>query len=162
MWLTRRHLLSLAIAAPAVSRAGHLRAAPVPDPRQGPIALRGFDAVSYFLDGPEPGLAAFEVAWNARTWRFARPGNREAFRRDPAAYAPRLGGFDPVGVAADRLVDTDPLTFALVPGPDGTTRLYLLRNEVHRAQLIADPAVAARAEARWPALRNQIERDFPD
>ena len=51
---------------------------------------------------------------------------------------------------------------ATVVAEGDTPLLYLLRNDEARAQLIADPAIAARAEARWPALRNQIERDFPD
>lgn len=162
MWLTRRHLLTRGAAALAGMGGGATRAAPLAELRTGPLALNGFDVVSYYLDGPVPGRGAFEVAWNGRTWRFAGAGNREAFRRDPALYAPRLGGFDPVGVAAGRLVDTDPLIFARLPGPEGVERLYLLRNAEHRARLLAEPDIAARAEERWPALKSQIERDFPE
>jgi hypothetical protein len=159
MWLTRRHLLSLAAIGIAGLRVPSAHAAPLP---AGPIALNGFDAVSYFLGPPEAGRAMYETVWQSQTWRFARAGNREAFRLAPESYAPRLDGFDPVAMLAGRLVDTDPLIFARLPGPEGIERLYLLRHEDHRDQLLADPGIAARAEARWPTLRNQIERDFPN
>ena len=162
MWLTRRHLLAHASAGLACSFGAVARADLLPNLSSGPIAVRGFDVVSYFLNGPEPGLVAYEAAWAGKAWRFARAANREAFRRDPSSYAPRLGGFDPVGILAGRLVDTDPLVFARCPGPAGIERLYLLRNAEHRAQILTDPGLAMRAEARWPALRDQVERDFPE
>jgi hypothetical protein len=160
MWLTRRHLLRVA-AAGGLHAAG-ARAATLPRLPAGRIALGGFDAVSYFLDGPEAGRAAYEILWDRLTWRFARAANREAFRGDPAAYAPRLGGFDPIGVLAGRLVDADPLIYARLPGPDGIDRLYLCRSDAHRLRLIAEPHLAAEAELRWPTLKDQIERDFPE
>ena len=55
MWLTRRNLLAAATAwgAPAA----------IP----GELALRGFDAVSYFLPGgPRAGSAAHETSWRGR------------------------------------------------------------------------------------------------
>ncbi|MGU3359703.1 hypothetical protein ACLBWX_05150 [Methylobacterium sp. M6A4_1b] len=162
MWLTRRHLLRVAAIGSLHAVGTGVRAATLPPLPAGRIALAGFDVVSYFLDGPEPGRPAHELSWSGRTWRFARAGNREAFRAAPAVYAPRLGGFDPVGVAAGRLVDTDPLVYARLPGPDGTERLYLFRTDEHRLRVVADPRLAAEAEARWPSLRDQIDTDFPD
>lgn len=160
MWLTRRHLLR--VAAAGGLHATGAGAATLPRLPGGRIALAGFDAVSYFLDGPEAGRPAYEFLWDRRTWRFARAANREAFREDPAAYAPRLGGFDPVGVLAGHLVDTDPLVYARLPGPDGTDRLYLCRSDAHRLRLVAEPHLAAEAELIWPTLKDQIERNFPD
>src|ERR687897_3752699 len=59
------------------------------------VALDGFDPVSYFLgNGPKPGLPEHELVWGGVAWRFASAANREAFRRDPDAYAPRFGGYD--------------------------------------------------------------------
>ncbi|AWN38766.1 hypothetical protein DK427_01225 [Methylobacterium radiodurans] len=117
------------------------------------LALRGYDAVSYFLPGgPRPGSARFELSWAGRAWRFASAGNRAAFAAAPETYAPRLDGHDPVGVLDGRLVDADPLVFALIAG-----RLYLFRDEGRRARLVADPGLAERAEARWPGLAPLIE-----
>lgn len=140
MWLTRRNVLAVALAAarPAGAADG--------------LALRGFDAVSYFLpEGPQAGSPAHELAWRGRGWRFASAANRAAFARDPEVYAPRLGGHDPVGVLEGRLVDADPLVFARLEG-----RLYLFRDSDRRDRLIArlagEPDLIARAERLWPTL----------
>lgn len=156
--LTRRHLAGLALACAAGLPARAERLGPEPPAR---VALGGFDAISYFLAGeagPEPGLATFEFGWNGRTWRFAHAANREAFARDPAAYAPRLRGFDPLGVIAGRFVGADPLVFLLTPGSDGP-RLYLFRTLANRSAFAADGSIAEQAEARWPALRNSPDAD---
>lgn len=145
MWLTRRNLLAIAGAALPGAAAG----APG---GPGGLALRGFDAVSYFLpDGPQAGSPAHEIAWRGRGWRFASASNRAAFARDPEVYAPRLGGHDPVGVLEGRIVDADPLVFALFEG-----RLYLFRDSARRDRMIAglaeEPGLIVRAESLWPKL----------
>ncbi|WP_018259526.1 hypothetical protein [Methylobacterium sp. WSM2598] len=151
--LTRRGVLSLALAWPAAPGAAEAGNAVLPDlyaadPLTG-IALRGRDAVSYALgDGPVPGREGIEMLWAGLTWRFAGPANRAAFAHDPEVYAPRLGGYDPLGVADGRLVGADPA----VPLRRGDL-LYLFRNPERRAA--ADPALLAAAEARWPALRQR-------
>lgn len=156
--LTRRHLAGLAVGWVAT---GPARGAVLPPDPPAQLALRGFDAVSYFLPGaagPEPGQTGLEFAWNRRTWRFARAANRAAFAGEPAAYAPRLGGFDPLGVVEGRFVATDPLIFLVAPGPDGG-RLYLFRTAAALSAFAADPDLAERAEARWPALRDSSAAD---
>lgn len=159
MWLTRRNLWLLAALACGSARAGDgpeelPQGAPdAPEDLSAVLALRGYDAVSYFLPGgPLPGAARFELSWGGRAWRFASAGNRAAFAAGPEAYAPRLDGHDPVGVLDGRLVDTDPLVFALLGG-----RLYLFRDTERRARLVAEPGLADRAEARWPDLARLIE-----
>jgi YHS domain-containing protein len=113
------------------------------------LTLNGFDPVSYFLEGgPAAGSARFELSWGGRVWRFANGANREAFRDDPRTYAPRLGGYDAAGILDGRLVDADPLVFAVIGA-----RLYLFRDAGRRARFLADPGLAERAEAAWPSLR---------
>jgi hypothetical protein len=102
--LVAASLIGLAALAPvALARAESLSSLPpvlgvtelfVADGLSG-VALEGFDPVSYFLgDGPKPGLPEYELVWSGVAWRFASAANREAFRRDPEAYAPRFGGYD--------------------------------------------------------------------
>lgn len=156
--LTRRHLVGLGFVAASGLPVRAERLAPE---MPAVLAIGGFDACSYFLaaDGaPEPGRAAFEYAWNRRTWRFAHAANLAAFRQDPTAYAPRLGGFDPIGVIAGRFVETDPSIFRVLPGSEGA-RLYLFRNEDRRSAFTADPALVGQAEACWPALRRSTAAD---
>jgi len=150
IWLTRRGLLSLFAAAAAGQARGEtplgVPALYAADPLTG-LALRGFDAVSYRL-GPEPlpGLRSYEITWSGLVWRFGGPANRAAFAAAPEAYAPRLGGYDPEGVADGRLVEADPLAAAL-----HGDRLYLFRGTERRER--AGPTLIEAAEARWPALR---------
>lgn len=150
--LTRRQLAAATFASCLATRA-HAQAG------RGLIALGGFDAVSYFLDRegqPLPGRPENEWQWNGRAWRFARAANLVAFRDAPAIYAPRLGGFDPIGVAEGRIVDTDPLVYAILPHREGEG-LYLLRNVEHRSRVLAEPGIVAAAEERWPSLRPLME-----
>ena len=121
------------------------------------LTLNGFDPVSYFLEGgPAAGSARFELSWGGRVWRFANGANREAFRDDPPAYAPRLGGFDAAGILEGRLVDADPLVFAVIG-----ERLYLFRDDGRRVRFLAEPGSAARAEAAWPGLQEVPVTDAP-
>lgn len=117
------------------------------------LTLNGFDPVSYFLEtGPAAGSARFELSWGGRVWRFASGANREVFRDDPRTYAPRLGGYDAAGILEGRLVDADPLVFAVIG-----ERLYLFRDARRRARFLADPGLAGQAEAAWPGLSGQLD-----
>lgn len=176
MWLTRpdpapvpprrpvRGPTLLCLAMLATAGLGVVPAASEPAPA-GPeatrivlLALNGFDPVSYFLEGgPQAGSARFELSWGGRVWRFASGANREAFRDDPAVYAPRLGGYDAAGILEGRLVDADPLVFAVI-----AERLYLFRDAGRRARFTAEPGLAGQAEAAWPALGGLLERPARD
>lgn len=124
------------------------------DARSG-LGLAGYDPLSFWLDAqPRPGDPAFELAWGGFAWRFAGEANRAAFRRDPAAFLPRLGGYDAAGIAEGRIARADP-TVLLVR----EDRLYLFRTPEARALFAAHPDLAAAAEARWPALRTGLVRD---
>lgn len=154
--LPRRRVLAGALGAALCAGAGPAAGGPAAT-RLGLLGLRGFDPVSYFLDGgPRPGSDRFELSWGGRAWRFASAADRAAFRDDPAVYAPRLGGHDAAGVLDGRIVDADPTVFALVGD-----RLYLFRDAGRRARFLADPGLAATAEAAWPALRGLLD-DPPD
>jgi len=121
------------------------------------LGLQGYDPVTYFLpDGPRAGAPQFEASWDGRVWRFANEANRAVFRRDPGVYAPRLGGFDAAGILDRRLVDANPVHFAIIG-----QRLYLFRDDDRRAKFLAQPALAASAEAIWPRLRGLLDDPPP-
>ena len=174
MWLTRpdpasgpprRARAALLPTALGVVLSGLALPGPVGSPRAEPtgtrielLTLNGFDPVSYFLEGgPLAGTGRFELTWDGRVWRFASGANREAFRDDPAIYAPRLGGYDAAGILEGRLVDADPLVFAVIGD-----RLYLFRDAARRARFLAEPGLAGQAEAAWPALLAQQDAPFTD
>ena len=118
------------------------------------LALRGFDPVSYHLGStPRPGQAGFEHIWSGVVWRFANEANRDAFEREPAAYAPRLGGYDATRAAEGTLLAADPSHFVL-----RAARLYVFRDQHARTRFIADPSIETRAEERWPELTRNLVR----
>ena len=118
------------------------------------FGLSGFDPVSYFSEpAPVAGREGIELIWGGLAWRFGSRANREAFARDPEVYAPRIGGYDPSAAAEGRLVAGDPAVFAVRDG-----RLYVFRDKGSRTRFLADPALAEKAEARWPALRRGLVR----
>jgi hypothetical protein len=126
----------------------------VGDARSG-FGLSGFDPVSYF-EGAAPiaGREGIELIWGGLAWRFASHANRAAFARDPEVYAPRIGGYDAAAAAEGRLVAGDPAVFAVRDG-----QLYVFRDKGSRTRFLADPALAQKAEARWPALKRDLVRD---
>ncbi len=121
------------------------------DARSGP-GLGGYDPVSYHLDPePRPGLARPEHVWGGLAFRFASEANRQAFARDPAAFLPRVGGYDSVAAAAGRVSSADPLIYGLRDG-----RLYMFGTPEGRRRFLADEAAPTAAEAGWARVRTGL------
>lgn len=118
------------------------------------FGLSGYDPVSYFLDpAPRPGLPDNEVLRGGLVWRFAGPANEAAFRRDPDAFLPRIGGYDAAAAADGRVIRADRSIFAVQGG-----RLYLFRSAEARRRFLGQPQAAAMAEARWRDLMKDLVR----
>ncbi|MBV9077687.1 MAG: hypothetical protein JO048_09400 [Methylobacteriaceae bacterium] len=154
--------LALLLLAPAPGAAESARSLPAPlgttelmvSDRASGLGLSGFDPVTFQVDGvPRPGRPERELVWGGVAWRFAGNANLEAFRRDPAGFAPRLGGYDATAMADGRLVAGDPRFFRVEEG-----RLYVFRDEAARDRFAAEPGLGAAAEARWPAVRDGLVR----
>ena len=114
-----------------------------------PLALGGFDPVSYF-DSPAPMAGREEIVliWDQRTWRFASKRHRAMFRKAPGKYAPQYDGFSALIVAHGGLVPGDPAQYSIVdgrlfleigPGPKDTWR----RNA---------PRLIERSDREWPEI----------
>jgi hypothetical protein len=124
--------------------------------RHSGLAIDGIDPVAYFTDAaPCPGLEEVEAWQGGVVWRFRNAANRAAFLAAPDIYAPRFGGYDPLDVARGKAVAGRPL-FWLV----SHERLYLFSREDSRDAFAADPdGIGRQAEARWPAVRDQLADD---
>ena len=155
--LDRRTLLLGALASGTVA-GGALLAAPTAaamdaDPiytgRFSNLAVGGYDPVAYFTEGaPTKGSRAFETRHLGATWRFASEANRDAFRADPARFAPRYGGYCAWAAADGRRAKGDPEYWKIVDG-----KLYLNFNAKIQELWEADiPGFIARADAQWPEL----------
>ena len=82
------------------------------------LALKGFDAVSYFQkDGPVPGSSKFQVVDEDGTFRFANEENKIKFLAEPKKYKPQFGGWCAYAVADSKSkVDIDPKSFLIQDG----------------------------------------------
>ena len=122
-----------------------------------PLALRGYDPVSYFrADGPELGRAEHQVAFEGATYRFASDDNRRRFEAHPERYLPAFGGFCAYGVSVGKKFDGDPLVWKIVDD-----RLYLNLNRDIQATWEGDiPGNVAEAERQWRSIHDRDPSDL--
>jgi len=117
------------------------------------LAISGFDPVAYFTEGKAIfGRPEIELNLDGVVWRFSNEGNRGAFAEHPEVYAPRFGGYDPVGIGSKRSVPGHPLFWVVVG-----QRLYLFYSEKTRAAFLADPGrIIDSAERKWPEVARSL------
>ncbi len=115
----------------------------------GNVAIRGYDTVSYFVDGkPAKGSPDFKYEWQGAEWRFASAAHRDLFSKQPESYAPRFGGFCAGAIADGMFVRPDPEAWAIVDG-----KLYLNGDKEGLVDWQRDPLTnIAKAQERWEAL----------
>lgn len=118
-------------------------------------ALNGADAVSYrtLKEGAAPamGVAQFTATYEGATWRFASAAHRDAFKADPAKYAPQYGGHCSFVLAEGKIAPGDPDVWSMRNG-----KVYLFVNKDIRAKWLADAdATIAKADAHWPSALTQ-------
>ena len=121
------------------------------------VALKGHDPVAYFTAGaPTPGRPEFTATHDGASYHFASAANRDAFKANPAKYAPQYGGFCAMGVALDKKLDGDPTAWRVVDN-----RLYLnVNKDVQKKWLEDVPAHLKKAEATWPQIRSKAPKDL--
>lgn len=142
----------LAVLTGAVLAAPHLASAKSPSVFTGivkGVAVGGYDPVAYFSEGkPVPGLASIALEHEGATWRFANEANREAFKADPAKYAPQYGGYCAWAVSQGYTAKGDPEAWSIVGG-----KLYLNYDKRVRAGWEKDAAGNIRkGDANWPKV----------
>ncbi len=150
MTLTRRHFLTLALAAPALASVAPRAMAATPEIyAEDGIAVDGSDVVAYFAgNGPVQGSPAFSHDYMGATWHFSSAANRDAFAADPAAYAPQYGGYCAYAVSQGYTAPTVPEAWSIVDG-----KLYLNFSTGVRRRWARDiPGHIAAADANWPAV----------
>ena len=143
--INRRGLLLIALGGAA---AGVFSSAPAF--AKDPLALTGYDPVSYFSGrAPSKGSASFTSQYRGQTYRFATAANRNTFAANPQKYAPQYDGYCAYGVARGYKVGVDPLAYKVVGG-----KLYVnYSRSVQRTWSRDVPGYIAKAEANWPGLK---------
>ncbi len=148
--LTRRSLLSLSLAAPALVLSTRVALAKEPEVyTEAGLAIDGSDAVAYFdNNGPVAGSSDHKVMWNGAEWRFSSAANAKAFEANPTAYAPQFGGYCAYAASLGYVAPTMPEAWTLYNG-----KLYLNANLRARELWLKDvPGNIAKGEANWPGI----------
>ncbi len=113
------------------------------------VAIAGADPVAYFtMNKSVVGSADFTTDWNGVTWRFSSAENRDAFKADPAKYAPQFGGYCSTGTAFGKKIPIDPTKFKVIEG-----KLYLNSSAGSQAVFDKDTAgIIMKATGNWPKI----------
>ncbi|MGR3485631.1 MAG: YHS domain-containing (seleno)protein [Paracoccaceae bacterium] len=144
--LTRRTLLTAAIAAPALTLG--LRAAAAPTTyTEGGLAVQGHDPIAYFdQERPAAGRPEHALMWMGAEWRFETAETRARFEADPERFAPAYGGHCAWAMAQGYAAPGIAPAWSVVDG-----RLYLNASLGIRRRWMRDPAgFIAQADANWP------------
>jgi YHS domain-containing protein len=112
-------------------------------------AVSGYDPVAYFTTGaPMQGSKSFTAQHNGAEYRFASAANRDAFKANPARYAPQYGGYCAWAVSQGYTAPADPKVWKIVNG-----KLYLNYNaEVGQKWAKDVPGYIAKGDANWPKV----------
>ena len=148
--LTRRTLLSTAVAAPAIALFAQTASAAEPEIFMvDGVAIRGTDPVAFFTDGEVvTGTSEFSVKWKGAIWFFASVENMEMFMGDPGAFAPQFGGYCAFAMSKGYLASTDPEAWTIHEG-----KLYLNYSVNVRTIWSEDiPGNIALGDANWPTI----------
>jgi hypothetical protein len=110
-------------------------------------AVGGYDPVAYFSGTPALGSDAHSLVHQGGRFRFASAANLQAFRADPARYAPQFDGHCAWAASQGRKSVPDPTFWHIVGG-----KLCLNCSKDADAKWLADvPGNIAKAEAYWAA-----------
>lgn len=127
------------------------------------VALKGFDAVSFFDGVPRMGRKAILFEHQGATYRFYNDANRKRFARKPSLYTPAFGGFCAWGILDDSdHEDISPGSWKIV---DGKLLLFYkgylgdgLRDwSAHASENGGDIATLQNANIVWSRLRGNPE-----
>ena len=155
MMMIRR--LAIGVAMAAAMSAAALAAGPEVNATSTGLALRGYDAVSYFKDGkPRAGDFNIVVEHEGAIYRFANEENKTAFMAEPAKYAPQYGGYCAFGAAIGKKFDGDPDVWKIVDN-----KLYLnLAPKVAELWGADIPGKIKAADGKWPMIKSTPAADL--
>ena len=116
------------------------------------VALHGYDPVAYFTAGkPTKGSTKFTAAHEGAIYQFATAANRDAFKGDPAKYAPAFGGYCAMGAVFEKKLDGDPKLWRIVDG-----KLYVNVGAPAQKRWLEDvPGNITKANLNWPKIRDK-------
>lgn len=144
--INRRGILGLFTAA---AGSAMVATSALPSFAKSPLALTGYDPVTYFSGkSPKQGRAEFTAQHRGLTYQFSSSRNRDAFLANPASYAPQFDGYCAYGVSRGYKVGVDPLAYKVVAG-----KLYVnYSKSVQRTWSRDISGYISKANRNWPGL----------
>lgn len=123
----------------------------------GGVAMRGYDPVSYFVNGqPKAGKKELSATFDGATYYFATEEHKAAFVGAPEKYAPAFGGFCAMGVALNKKLDGDPTIWRIVDG-----KLYLNVGKPAQTRWLQDvPGNIKQANTTWPQIKEKAPKEL--
>lgn len=89
------------------------------------VAIDGYDPVAYFdQEKAVKGSLGHTCEYNNATWHFSSAENRDRFLENPEKFSPQYGGYCTYSITNDKLVVSDPESFAI-----RDDKLYLYRKD---------------------------------
>ncbi|MBA6233718.1 MULTISPECIES: YHS domain-containing (seleno)protein [unclassified Colwellia] len=121
------------------------------------LAIKGYDAVSYFTKGePTKGTDNFTAAYNGAIYQFSSADNRDLFKVEPSKYAPQYGGYCAFGVTMHKKFDTDPMAWHI-----SGDKLYLNLNKNVQKKWVTDiPSYIKTAQTNWIDIKGLTEEQI--
>lgn len=119
----------------------------------GGIAVKGYDAVSYFSsEEPLVGDERYSYTWSGVTWHFSSGENLALFVAHPENYAPQYGGYAAFAMTLGGAKDIDPLSYVI---EDEKLYLFGTANRYATWRRRKERNIA-RADANWERVQQVL------
>ena len=110
-----------------------------------PVALKGYDPVTYFNPGkPAQGASASYVDFDDSRFLFSSPRNRDLFASNPDKYSPQFSGLCATGLSMGMKAEADPKVFKVIDG-----KLYVFSSTDALQMALKDPALLKKSHDAW-------------
>ena len=155
--MKKTNLLASLIAASALLFSAFSFAADETQQDANGVILSGYDTVAYFtMNKAVEGDAAISAVHDGAIYRFSSEENRDAFKAEPAKYAPQYGGFCAYGAAIGAKFPVDPTVFAVIDD-----KLYVNNSAKVSELWNAKQAKAITlADTKWSTIREVAAADL--
>lgn len=122
-----------------------------------PLGLHGADPVALVKTGNvADGSSQFTGTHDGVAYYFTSQANLDAFKANPAGFAPQNGGFCTYGVSVSKKFDGSP-RYAAVEGG----KLYVFLNkDIYEAFKKDKAGTLAKADAAWPKIQHKAAKEL--
>ena len=115
------------------------------------IALKGFDAVSYFEGSPKKGSTEFSHQYSGLEWHFSNRDHLTKFSENPQHYLPQYGGHCAFAMSLGETSPGNPQSWHIEDG-----KLYFNGNGFAKLLFKIIPGRQAKADSNWKTTESKL------